>query len=301
MPGSVNWLARMLVRIVTIILPVLLMILIGWLYGRRARPDMSATNRINMDICVPMLVFSALAARDFDLAANWKLIPAAIGIVALSGLLAWPVSRLAGISPRTLLPPTMFNNCGNMGLPLALLAFGREGFNASVMLFVVSNLLHFTLGAFVFCRQTRFTGLLKNPIVIATAAGLLFGILDLHLPEPLMIGIKMMGDVTIPLMLFALGVRMVDARLSGWRIGLLGAVLCPLTGLLAAAVLVPLLQLDPAMSAQVYLFGSLPPAVLNFLMAEHYRQEPDRMAAIVLIGNLASIVFVPFGLWLALA
>ena len=60
MPGSVNWLARMLVRIVTIILPVLLMILIGWLYGRRARPDMSATNRINMDICVPMLVFSAL-------------------------------------------------------------------------------------------------------------------------------------------------------------------------------------------------------------------------------------------------
>ena len=36
------------------------------------------------------------------------------------------------------------------------------------------------------------------------------------------------------------------------------------------------------------------------LMAEYYRQEPDSMASIVLIGNLMSIGFVPFGLWLTL-
>lgn len=35
-------------------------------------------------------------------------------------------------------------------------------------------------------------------------------------------------------------------------------------------------------------------------MAEQYRQEPEKVAFIVLIGNLASLVFVPLGLWLGL-
>ncbi|MEQ6290863.1 AEC family transporter [Vogesella sp. GCM10023246] len=287
-------------RILTIILPVLVIVLIGWLYARHARPDMRATNKLNMDVCVPLLVFSALAAKDFHLAAQWKLMPAALLVVLVSGLLSWPVARLAGISPRTLLPPVMFNNCGNMGLPLALLAFGREGFNAFVVLFVISNLLHFTLGAFIFSRHTSLRSLGKNPIVLATALGLLFGLAGWHLPDWLMGGLKLLGEITIPLMLFALGVRMLDVSFKGWHIGLLGAVLCPLTGLAAAAIAVPLLQLDASQAALVILFGALPPAVLNFLMAELYQQEADRMASIVLIGNLLSLLFVPLGLAFAL-
>lgn len=290
----------MLERIATIILPVLIIVLIGWVYGRKMRPDMRAVNTLNMDVCVPLLVFSALAAKDFDLVSQWKLMPAAAGVILLSGLLAWPVARLSNNQVRTLLPPSMFNNCGNMGLPLALLAFGRPGFNAFVVLFVVSNLLHFTLGAFIFSRHTRFSGLLKNPIVLATLLGLVFALAGWHLPDGLMIGLKMLGDASIPLMLFALGVRMVDANLRDWKIGLLGAALCPLSGLLAAAVTVPLLQLPASQAGLVYLFGVLPPAVLNFMMAEIYQQEPGKMASIVLIGNLASLAFVPFGLWLAL-
>lgn len=287
-------------RIVTIILPVLVIVLCGWLYARHSKPDMRAANKLNMDVCVPLLVFSALAARDFQLAAQWQLIPAAIIVVVVSGLLAWPVARFAGVSPRTLLPPVMFNNCGNMGLPLALLAFGREGFQAFVVLFVISNLLHFTLGAYIFSHQTSLASLKRNPIVIATALGLLFGLMQWHLPDWLMTGLKMLGDMTIPLMLFALGVRMTDVSLAGWRVGLLGAVLCPLTGLLAALACLPLLELSQQQTALLILFGSLPPAVLNFLMAELYKQEPDKMASIVLIGNLASLLFVPLGLMFAL-
>ena len=291
----------MIERILTIILPVLLIVLAGWLYARHATPDMRAANKLNMDVCVPLLVFTALSARDFQLLAQWKLLPAAALVGAVSGLLAWPLCRLAGVSPRTLLPPVMFNNCGNMGLPLALLAFGRDGFNAFVVLFVISNLLHFTLGAFIFSRHTRWRGLARNPIVIATALGLLFGVAGWHLPDWLMLGAKMLGDMTIPLMLFALGVRMLDVSLAGWRIGVLGAVLCPLTGLAGALLVSPLLQLDSQQHALLVLFGVLPPAVLNFLMAELYRQEPERMASIVLIGNLASLLFVPLGLAVALA
>jgi len=288
-------------RILFIILPVLLIVLTGWLYSRRHSPDMSAANKLNMDVCVPLLLFSVLAAKDFHLAEHWKMLPAALGIVLLSGLLAWPAARLLGYSPRTLLPPSMFNNCGNMGLPLALLAFGHGGFNGFVVLFVVSNLLHFTLGAVIFGQRASLAELARNPIVLATLAGFGCGLAGLHLPDWLLLPIKMLGDVSIPLMLFALGVRMVGVHWGGWGRSLLAGVVCPLTGLAAAAVLSPLLRLDQQQIALVFLFGALPPAVLNFLMAERYVQEPDKMASIVLVGNLASLLFVPLGLWLGLS
>ena len=47
-------------------------------------------------------------------------------------------------------------------------------------------------------------------------------------------------------------------------------------------------------------FGALPPAVLNFLFAERYKQEPERVASIVLIGNLAALLFLPLALALVL-
>ncbi|WP_240674265.1 AEC family transporter [Crenobacter cavernae] len=300
MPAFPNHPSRMLARILTIILPVLAIVLIGWLYSRKTKPDLTAMNRLNMQVCVPLLVFSVLAARDFDLASQWRLLPAALGVILLSGLIAWPVALAFKVSPRTLLPPMMFNNNGNMGLPLALLAFGRDGFHAFVVPFALSNLLHFTLGAYFFSRNTRLKHVATNPIVIASALGVACGLSKFALPDSLMLAVKMLGDVSIPLMLFALGARMVDVSFAGWKVGLLGAVLCPLTGLAASWLMVAWLDLTPLQASLMYLFGALPPAVLNFLMAEHYRQEPDRMASIVLIGNLASLMFVPMGLWIAL-
>ena len=37
------------------------------------------------------------------------------------------------------------------------------------------------------------------------------------------------------------------------------------------------------------------------VVAEQFGQEPDKVAAIVMLGNLAAVVFVPLGLWLGLA
>jgi predicted permease len=58
--------------------------------------------------------------------------------------------------------------------------------------------------------------------------------------------------------------------------------------------------MDKTQIGLVYLFGALPPAVLNFLVADYYKQEPEKVASIVLVGNIASVVFIPFGLLFAL-
>ena len=59
-------------RLIGIILPVFSVIGLGYFYGRRARPDMTWVNRINVNVLAPALIFSALASKDFDLASNGR-------------------------------------------------------------------------------------------------------------------------------------------------------------------------------------------------------------------------------------
>ena len=290
----------MMERILGIILPVFTVIAVGYFWGRRAQPDMAMVNRISMNVLAPALIFSALSSQGFDIRQNAVLIAGSIGVVLGSGLLAWPVARLLRADPRTFVPPMMFNNCGNMGLPLAVLAYGQAGFGPMVALFTVSNLLHFTLGAWIIDHHARFGRLLKNPMVWSTAAGFAFAVLRPPLPEWVAVTFKLVGDGLIPLMLLSLGVRLTDIDLRDARLGIAGGVVCPVTGLVMAAVMAPLLGLSAAQTGLLYLFGALPPAVLNFMVAEQYRQEPAKVASIVLIGNLMSVLFIPIGLALAL-
>ena len=290
----------MLIRIADIILPVFSIIGFGWFYARRVRPDMAMVNRISMNVLAPALVFSALASRDFDVAANGMLIVGSVAVVLGSGLLAWPFARLLGIDVRTFVPPMMFNNCGNMGLPLAVLAYGSGGFAPMVALFTISNLLQFTVGVWMIDHHARFASLARNPMVIATVLGFAFALVHPPLPGWLSVAIKMVGDALIPMMLLSLGVRLFDASFADWRIGVIGGVVCPLTGIAVAALAAPVLRLDATQQGLLIVFGSLPPAVLNFMVAEQFRQEPAKVASIVLIGNLLAVVFVPLGLTFAL-
>ena len=290
----------MLVRVLGIILPVFSIVALGWLYARRAKPDMGWVNRISMNVLAPALIFSALASKDFDVVENRLLILGSIGVVLGSGLIAWPFAKLLHQDHRTFVPPMMFNNCGNMGLPLAVLTFGQPGFSAMVAVFTISNLLHFTLGVWMIDHHARFGNLLRNPMVWSTMAGFVFALTHPPLPEWTATTFKIVGDALIPMMLLSLGVRLTDVRWNNWRVGVVGGLVCPLTGIAMAALLGPVLGLNSTQQGLLLLFGCLPPAVLNFMVAEQFGQEPGKVASIVLIGNMLGILFVPLGLSLAL-
>ncbi len=290
----------MLERILGIILPVFTVVAFGYFYARRAKPDMSHVNRLSMTVIAPALIFSVLATKSFDVAQYGWLMLGCVGVVLGSGALAWPVARALRVDWRTFVPPMMFNNCGNMGLPLAVLAFGEAGFPLMVALFAISNLLQFTLGTWMVAHRTGFAGLVRNPMVWSTILGFGFALLHPPTPDWLMLAIRMTGDALVPLMLISLGARLAEVHWSDWRLGVVGGVVCPLTGLAMAAVMAPVLGLDGAQRGILVLFGCLPPAVLNFMVAEQHRQEPAKVASIVLIGNMLSVAFVPIGLALAL-
>jgi predicted permease len=294
MPDSLTF------RLVAILFPIFGIVAAGYFYGRKHKPEMAVANRLNMDVFVPALVFAAMAGKSFDLAAFAPLALGGLILLATCGLLAWPVARLVGMQPKTLVPPMLFNNSGNIGLPLAVLAWGEEALPAAVILFMVGNTLHFSLGARLLDPHARVLTLWRVPVVFAAIAGLTVAVVKIPVWEPLLIGIRMLGDISVPLLLFSLGVRMTDVSFREWKIPLGSAVLRPLAGMAIAWGVIEMLGLQGRDAAMLLVFGALPPAVLNFLFAERYRQEPQRVASIVLIGNLAALFFLPLALAIVL-
>ena len=287
-------------RLLAILFPIFGIVAAGYFYGRKHKPEMAVANRLNMDVFVPALVFAAMAGKSFDLTAYAPLALGGFLILATCGLLAWPLAKLCGVQPKTLAPPMMFNNSGNIGLPLAVLAWGEAALPAAVILFMVENTLHFSFGAKLLDPKTRILMLWRIPVVFAAIAGLTVAMLKIPVWQPLVLAIKMLGDVSVPLLLFSLGVRMTDVSFGEWKLSVGSALLRPLAGMLIAWGVIELIGLEGQDAAMLLVFGALPPAVLNFLFAERYKQEPQRVASIVLVGNLAALIFLPLALALVL-
>lgn len=287
-------------QIFTIIFPLFAIVSIGFFYGRKHAPDMVSANQLNLDIFVPALIFHVLADKSFQVDAYSQLAIGGAVVVIFSGLLAWPVAKLMGFNVKTFVPPMMFSNSGNIGLPLALFAFGEKALPAAVMLFIVENTLHFSLGMKMMDRNISFFSIIKIPMVFAVVLGLALSLSGWVLPEVITISIEMLGMVSIPLMLFSLGVRLTSVNFQDWQIGLVGAIICPATGIVLVLLVAPFLNLNELQYGQLLIFGILPPAVLNFMVAEKYNQQPKQVASIVLIGNLASLVTIPTVLYFLL-
>ena len=287
-------------QVFEIVFPIFAIVLLGYLYARRHGPDMASANRLNLDIFTPALIFSVLSGEGFELSRYAELAGAALLVVLGSGVVAWPFARLFGYQSKMFLPPMMFNNSGNMGLPLALFAFGEHALPAAMILFLVENTLHFTVGNAMLTGHLNPLKLLRMPMLLATLAGIVVAVWQLRIPAPLHEAIDLLGQIAIPLMLFALGVRMTGVDLSDWRIGMAGALLCPLSGLLVAWLVTRFIALPGIQAEQLLVFAVLPPAVLNFMLAERYQIEPRKVASIVLLGNAASLLVLPAALFFLL-
>ena len=287
-------------RIVGIITPVLVIAAVGYVYGRLLRPNMAAVNRLSTDVLFPALIFSAMAAKDFVIVDYLPLLAAGFAMHLGSGAIGWGAARLLGYNAHAFVPSMMFTNTANMGLPLTLFAFGPALLPPAVALFMVSSLLHFTLGIRITAPQASLRGILKGPMLWAMLLGVLMSVMQVSLPPWLGLSLKMLGDAAIPLGLFTLGVGFASFRVERWSIGIVGALLCPLSSLLVIWPLLGVLGLPPEQRGLLLLYAALPPAVMNYILAERYQQDPGLVSAIVVGGNIASLGFVPLALYLGL-
>lgn len=291
----------MFLTLLNIVIPVVAVAGVGFVMGRRhgRRPEMAFINHANVSVFCPALVFSALMANPVALADGWPLIAAGILIVLVPGVVLYWLSP-ATISRRAFLVAGMFRNTGNVGIPLMVLAYGNDLLGDIVLLFVLSNLMHFSLGLFLLSRGQSSWEWLRNPNIWAAVLGILCAPYGYVIPDFVLTTIEMLGQITIPLMLFSLGVRLSEGRITQVATALRINLIYLAAGLVCLPLIIWLLPLTPEWTRLIILCGVLPPAVLNYLLSEQYNLDARTVANVVLFGNVMSVVTIPLIVWLTL-
>lgn len=291
----------MLITLLNIVLPVFAVAALGFIFGRRQKrtPDMTFINYANVMVFCPALVFSALLANPVEMGQSWPLITAGVLIIIVPGVLLSFIPK-PGVSKPAFLVPGMFRNTGNIGIPLMMLAYGKHMLGDIVLLFVLANLLHFSLGLFLLSRGGSRWMWLKNPNVWAAVFGVLLAPYTAYIPDFVITSVDITGQIAIPLMLFGLGVRLSLDKIEQIGLALRINIMYLLAGLLTLPIVLYILPLSPEWSRLIVLSVMLPPAVLNYLLCEQYKVEPKTVASVVLLGNVMSIITIPTVIWATL-
>ena len=283
-----------------ITLPIFVLVLVGFVYGRRVKPDLAGANKLIVDIALPVLIYVSLSAKSFNPVSALSFTGAAIAVILISGLVALPLVPFSGASRQAFLPCVMFTNVGPIGIPLIALAYGPDGMAPAVVLIVVSNVLHFTLGAGVMSGRTDWRTVVANPLVWASVLGVASAQLQVTLPVWLHTSLTMIGNVLVPMMLMSLVARLAGSHIKDARVGVQASVLIAAVRFATVYGLLWFIPLQGVERGALILFACLPPAVFNFMLADRHQVEPNKVASTVIVGHVLSLALLPLGIWLAL-
>jgi len=249
--------------------------------------------RLAMTLSVPCLIFVALMQTRVDPAALTAVSVAAFLSYAVLAAVFWAGLKLAGLDRRTYLAPMIFGNTGNVGLPIAIFAFGETGLGIAVVVFAVMAVLSFTFGLWLVSGGASPGRILREPIVGATLLGAVFLWQGWQTPVWLTSTLQLAGQMAIPLMLITLGVAIARLHLRGF-LRPLGLSILRLAACTAIPwVLGQAMGLEGVVLAVLVLQIAMPVAVTSYMMAEKYGTDADATAGLVVVSTLLSVVSIP--------
>ncbi len=195
-------------------------------------------------------------------------------------------------------------NVGFLGIPMLTLLLGSAAIGPIVMavsidLAVFSSLIvilitasregHVNLATF---RMVG-VGLLKNPMVMAIVAGLLWSALQLPIPTPVSEFLDLLAAAATPGALFAIGASLASKSAERLQIATwLSFCKLLLHPALVAIALLILFPVDDYTAAVVISAAALPVAGNVYILAQHYGVAPHRASAAIFISTVFSIVTV---------
>jgi malonate transporter and related proteins len=255
-------------------------------------------------VLFPALLFYSTARTPLDFATTGKLLQVAIAACCTGILLGWLAKPL--FRPGTMIFESGVQTAFRFNSYLALAAANRLGGDqgTSMMALIIGFAVPLCNMAAVHALVHRGGGLLrelaKNPLLLATAGGVLFNLLGLRLPDIAGAFLSRLGNASI-----ALGLIMVGAgiKLSGLHNAKGIAAYFIAVKLLAvpacAYVLGRLLELPPLQLQIAVMFGALPTASSAYVLATRMGGNGPLVAFLISAGTLISLFTLP--IWLILA
>jgi len=272
---------------------VFLLSALGYLFGKHKQIHLPSLNEFVIYIATPCLILSSLSKKHIEISDTGYVFATLAIMMLLSSAVTLIILRKLKLDKGTYLPPVLFANTGNMGLPIIYYAFGQDGLSLAILYMVCTTFLHYTVGILLFNIKNGPLELLKLPLIYSAIIGLAISFLNIELPVILSRTLQLAGEASIPTMLFALGYKLSEITISHLRRSVLFGCLRIGLGFIFSIVAIKLLNIKGLLASVIILQASMPPAIFNFVLAEKYRQNSQAVASIIMAGTIISVFTLP--------
>ncbi len=299
--------------VLDIVLPVFGLVLLGYLIARTPllTPEgIKGITNFVFFVAIPVMLFRSVSSLKIPASVD-PLLPiayfsAAFVVYGAAMALARFGFRLGGDQSALFAMGSTYSNMVLLGLPLVYLALGDEGLIAILLIIAVHSLALITLTTIMIelsrgkgdtWRRTVLTAagaLVRNPVILGLAAGLIWGATGLELPKSLERLADMLKAAAPPAALFAVGASLAAFRLLGDPAQSAAIIIVKLLVLPAAAWVSAryVFGLSPLNVAVATLAGAMPTGVNVFLLASAYDTYRERSATAVVVSTALAVITV---------
>lgn len=288
-----------------LLLPDFALIAVGWAlcrYTMLGRPLWDGVEKLVYHVLFPALLFHSILRNPIDPAQVLPLAGSGVAVVLLGIAAALALGRWRGVDGHLHASgaQTAFRFNSYVALALGERLGGTQGVAWMALLIALCVPLVNVAAVWSLARQGgQGTGreLLRNPLIIATVAGLTGNLLGLRLPELAATTLSRLGSAALPLGLMAVGAGLQvgalreSPRLAAALMAIRHAML-PLAGIALAVGL----NLPPAQQAVVVGFAALPTASSTYVLATRMGGHGGFVAGLVTVSTLLAMVGLPLAL-----
>ena len=292
------------IKLFEVLFPVFFVVGIGYYLGKtNPKIDTTFITSFAANIGTPAMVIYAITSTgiNFEIFRDyfWYYL-LAIGLFALVGIFTLYTLKTKDIVRE--LPPLIFPNTGNMGLPICMFAYGSKGLGVSASITSLIILCHFTLGVFLADRKFNLNVILKNPpfyAIIFSAIMLFYGI---KMPVFVVNTTEWLMYVTIFLILMSLGIALTRLKVFSLSNALISSFTRMIIGPSIGFLLIFIFDLKGFAAGVLLIQCSMPSAVLNYLVGSIYSPKKivDSIASTIVVSTLISFVTIPIVVYIAL-
>jgi malonate transporter len=294
---------------ITVVLPLIAIMLAGYLAGRvKLLPENGSMviSRFVFLVAMPAFIFISLARIPVEDFFNWPYLAVLGGGMLVIFVLGIIVARYAfpdSLTAHSLHALTaMFSSTAYIGLPLILVVFGEAGLVPGIIGAVITGAVFMPL-AIILAETDRgragrkvatasMVAVMRNPLLVATAAGLLTSASGVSVAAPVTTFCELLGEAFIPCALFAAGLFISGCSVKGEikEISWLVFVKLLLHPLITWWLAFYVFELEGTLASIAVLQAALPSGVPVFVLAQHYETFVTRSSAVIVVSTVLSIL-----------
>lgn len=279
------------------ILPIFLIVALAFVYNRLFQPDLVQITNLTLTVFAPIFVFDALTknAVQLEILLGPLLFMAILtaALMALGYITAKLLNADANEQVSLVLSVSMIN-IGNFGLPLIFFAYGPEAVSHSVVYFVVFSIPLSTVAIYISSNQKQIRAVFRDvariPLFHAMIIAMIVSHFALPVPTVLKKSMGLLGQATIPLLIFILGLQLSRIRINIRHVRFIvsSAMIRLIVSPILAWYILEAVGIQGIEKNVALIQTSAPAALLPLMYAIRFDRSPDLLAAMIAFTTIAA-------------